>query len=194
MSKTEPTSTNTSAVTQALINVQSLVKPIKPSGESHHGDFITLKQIYDHLKPLWKQEGLAVWQRPISSSAGSCTVQTVICHAESGEQILSEITIPMQRHNDPQAYGAAMTYGCRYSLKCIFGIVEEGDDDNADSSSMTLEKLLREIGNASDYEEAHNIRAQHLERGYLSDKFWARVYDLVYKAKLAAVQGFSQAA
>ncbi|WP_407816960.1 ERF family protein, partial [Staphylococcus aureus] len=74
----------------------------------------------------------------------------------TSEEIVSTITIPMQRQNDPQAYGAAMTYGRRYSLLCLFGMVTE--DDNADSSSYTLEKLLRELSSAANIDELNNIK------------------------------------
>ncbi|TBA16128.1 ERF family protein [Rhizobium ruizarguesonis] len=66
---------------------------------------------------------LAIIQHPVASVSGSCTLETILRHAPTGEEISSLITIPMQRQNDPQEFGAAMTYGRRYSLLCLFGMV-----------------------------------------------------------------------
>ena len=51
-----------------------------------------------------------------------------LVHAESGQFLASLAGIPLSKH-DPQAMGSAITYGRRYSLSAMLGIVTEDDDD-----------------------------------------------------------------
>lgn len=172
---------STALVTEALIAIQAKLDPLKANATSHHGKFANLQGVMELLKPHLVEHKLAIIQRPVASPSGSCTLETILRHAPSGEEISSTITIPMQRQNDPQAYGAAMTYGRRYSLLCLFGMVTE--DDNADSSSYTLEKLLRELSTAANLDELNNIRQRHIEANLLTDRFWGTVYKVLFDRK-----------
>jgi hypothetical protein len=178
---TEPYSCTNSNVTEALIAVQANLAPLRANAKSHHGAFANLQGVMAALQPHLDKHKLAVIQRPVASPTGSCTLETILRHAPTGEEITSTITIPTQRQNDPQAYGAAMTYGRRYSLLCLFGMVTE--DDNADSSSYTLEKLLRELSMAANLDELNNIKQRHLETQLLGDRFWATVYKVLFDRK-----------
>jgi hypothetical protein len=51
----------------------------------------------------------------------------VLSH-ESGEWIQSSLSLPLAKH-DPQGVGSAITYGRRYGLSAIVGIVADVDDD-----------------------------------------------------------------
>lgn len=191
MSKaTEPIAVTNANVTQALIDIQSQLDPLRANATSHHGKFADLAAVRAALQPHLKEAKVAVIQRPIASPSGSCTLETVLRHQPTGEEIVSTITIPMQRQNDPQAFGAAMTYGRRYSLLCIFGLVTE--DDNADSSSYTLEKLLRELSAATGLDDLNNIRQRHVEAQLLGDRFWASVYKILYDKKYHTLAAISQ--
>lgn len=171
----------TANVTEALIAVQASLAPLRANAQSHHGKFANLQGVMSALQPHLDKQKLAIIQKPQSSASGSCTLETILRHAPSGEEISSTITIPTQRQNDPQAYGAAMTYARRYSLLCLFGMVTE--DDNADSSSYTLEKLLRELSTAANLDELNNIRQRHSDAQLLGDRFWATVYKVLYDRK-----------
>lgn len=177
--------TSNSNVTQALIELQSKLAPLRANAESHHGKFANLAGVMAVLQPHLKEVKLAIIQRPIASSQGTCTLETILRHQDSGEEITSTITIPMQRANDPQAFGAAMSYGRRYSLMCLFGLVTE--DDNADAASYTLEKLLRELSAAANIDELHEIKARHADARLLGDRFWAGVYRLVFDRKYSTL-------
>lgn len=185
---TEPITT--SNVTEALIAVQASLEPLRANAVSHHGKFANLQGVMAALQPHLDKQKLAIIQKPQSSASGSCTLETLLRHAPSGEEISSIITIPMQRQNDPQAYGAAMTYARRYSLLCLFGMVTE--DDNADSSSYTLEKLLRELTTAANLDELNNIKQRHFEAQLLGDRFWAGVYKIVYDRKYLTLSRAAQ--
>lgn len=175
-------------VTNALINIQTQLNPLKANATSHHGAFANINQVMAVLQPHLDRERCAIIQIPIASSAGTCTLQTIFRHQPTEEEIVCTITIPMQRQNDPQAFGAAMTYGRRYSLLCLFGMVTE--DDDAASSSYTLEKLLRELSAVSDLNELQPTRDKHYDSGYLRDRFWDNVYKILFDKKynsLAAI-------
>ena len=54
-------------------------------------------------------------------------VETVLAH-ESGEWISGELLLPLTKA-DAQGVGSAITYGRRYGLAAIVGIVADEDDD-----------------------------------------------------------------
>lgn len=62
-------------------------------------------------------------------------VETVLMH-ESGEWISGECYYPIAK-NDAQGVGSAITYGRRYGLQAILGIVAEDDDGNGASHKPT---------------------------------------------------------
>lgn len=172
---------DTREITKALIAIQTKLSPLKANAKSHHGSFANLQQVFNTLQPHLEAQQIAVIQTPIGSSAGTCTLETRLHHQPSGQEIVSTITIPMQRQNDPQAYGAAMTYGRRYSLLCLFGMVTE--DDDGSSASYTLERLLRDIASANDLNELGRIRDEHQRAGAVTDKFWSAVYNIFHARK-----------
>jgi len=178
---TEPSVCTNANVTEALINVQAALAPLKANATSHHGAFANLAGVMDALKPHLERNKLAIIQRPVDSPTGSCKLETILRHQPSGEEIASVITIPMQRQNDPQAFGAAMTYGRRYALLCLFGMVTE--DDNADSASYTLEKLLRELSVCASVDELIAARERHVNAQALNDRFWNTVYKVMFERK-----------
>jgi len=175
-------------VIKALIAVQTKLKPLVANAESHHGKFANLHQVMSTLQPLLEAQKLAVVQMPTGAS-GACSILTRIIHEDKSE-ISSTITIPLQRQNDPQAYGAALTYGRRYALLCMFGMVTS--DDDAASASITLEKLLRELCACTNLDELGKVRGEHGEKGLLQDKFWSRVYTAIHEKMYNALMGMSQ--
>jgi hypothetical protein len=68
---------------------------------------------------------------------------TKLTHAESGQWQSSLMVMPLPK-SDPQGYGSAMTYGRRYSLAAMVGIVSEDDDDgNAATGAVSKRKRER---------------------------------------------------
>lgn len=178
------TTGETGGVISALIAVQKELEPLKANATSHHGKFANLAGVMDALQPLLSKNRLAVVQMPVSNS-GACSLQTRIIHEDKSE-VSSTITIPLQRANDPQAYGAAMTYGRRYALLCMFGMVTE--DDDAASASTSLEKILRELCSATDMNELSQTKARHTESGLLgTNKFWSKIYMTIHDKMYAAL-------
>lgn len=176
-------------VIKAMIAVQAALKPLRANADSHHGKFANLQQVMQTLQKPLEENKLAVIQLPESSGTGLCSLRTRVIHEDRSE-ISSVITIPVQRDRDPQAYGAALSYARRYALLCIFGMVTE--DDNGDSSSTSLEKLLREMVNCATTEELQKLREEHFSKGLLTDKLWNRVWNIVYDKMYDARSGMNQ--
>lgn len=181
--------TQTGLVIAALINVQSELEPLKANADSHHGKFANIVEVMRKLEPLLTKNQLYVLQVPEDRN-GACAIKTRIIHATDGSEVSGTITIPLQRANDPQAYGAAMTYGRRYALLCMFGMVTE--DDDAQSASVSLENLLRELCTATDLNELGAIKARHTEAGHLNNKFWGKIYMTIYEKMYNALQSINQ--
>lgn len=62
------------------------------------------------------------------------TINTILMHA-SGEWISGSMSMPLAK-NDPQGVGSAVSYGRRYGLSAILGIVGKDEDDDANAASM----------------------------------------------------------
>ena len=176
-------------IIKAMIAVQSALEPLKTNAKGQHGDYANLHQVMRTLQPHLDKNKLAVIQVPVSGTSGNCSLLTRIIHEDKSE-ISSTITIPMQRQNDPNAYGAAMTYGRRYALLCMFGLVTE-DDDGA-SASTSLEKLLRELCACTDIDQLGRVKSEHFDKGMLTDKFCNKIYNTIYEKMHGHLSGMNQ--
>lgn len=62
------------------------------------------------------------------------TINTILMHS-SGEWISGSMSMPLAK-NDPQGVGSAVSYGRRYGLSAILGIVGKDEDDDANAASI----------------------------------------------------------
>lgn len=62
------------------------------------------------------------------------TINTVLMHT-SGEWIAGALSMPLAK-SDPQGVGSAVSYGRRYGLSAMLGIVGKDEDDDANAASM----------------------------------------------------------
>jgi hypothetical protein len=126
-------SSSIAKLTQALVKAQVAMRPAKKSSENPY-----FKSNYADLSAVWEvaqqpiaDNGLAVLQ-PISSTPDGriIHVTTILSHV-SGEWISSVLALTPKAENQsvsPQAAGSAITYGRRYALQSMLGIVSEDDD------------------------------------------------------------------
>ena len=126
-------SSSIAKLTQALVKAQVAMRPAKKSSENPY-----FKSNYADLAAVWEvaqqpiaDNGLAVLQ-PISSTPDGriIHVTTILSHV-SGEWISSVFSLTPKAENQsvsPQAAGSAITYGRRYALQSMLGIVSEDDD------------------------------------------------------------------
>lgn len=128
---------------KALCAVQSALRPAikdaaNPFFKSKYAD---LNSVWDSCRGLLSENGLSVTQLNDVSETG-VIVETVLMH-ESGEWISGKMYLPLAKH-DPQGVGSAVTYGRRYGLSAIIGIVSDEDDDGNAASQQRQPKPQRE--------------------------------------------------
>jgi hypothetical protein len=88
--------------------------------------YATLQSIAETAKPILKKHGLAICQT-FETACDGVSIITSLVH-ESGEYITGSLFLKPTK-NDPQGYGSAITYGRRYAMAAILGIVADEDDD-----------------------------------------------------------------
>lgn len=123
---------------KALCNVQKLLKPAakdanNPFFKSKYAD---LNSIWDACRDLLGANGLSVVQTNQITLEG-VIVETVLLHS-SGQFISGELYLPLAKH-DAQGVGSAITYGRRYGLASMLGIVADEDDDGNYASRQNIQ-------------------------------------------------------
>jgi hypothetical protein len=115
-------------ITAALIAAKAKFTPIHKNKINPHFNFkyATLDEILEAIAPALLANNLLLIQ-PTIVKDNSTVLKTILIHAESGEQLESELTIPAIA--DPQKLGAAMTYYRRFSICSLLAIAPDDDDD-----------------------------------------------------------------
>jgi len=128
------TSANVTTIFGALITVQSALQDAKKNAVNPHfkNKYADYASIVGTAKPLLISNGIGFSQTFDDAPAGMVTIITTLMHT-SGEWIQSRLTLPGGA--DPQKYGSAITYGRRYALSAILGMVTD-DDDDANAASL----------------------------------------------------------
>lgn len=112
----------------------------KRTGAKYTFDYAPLEVILHSIRPVLKNNGLAFIQ-----SVSGDALTTMLLHS-SGEWIESD-PLPIRAMEDgPQALGSAITYGRRYGLTSMLGIVTEDDDDGNAAEGNSATKSERGSG------------------------------------------------
>lgn len=121
-------------ITAALVRAQQHIRNVgvDSSGESADGKayrFVSLGKIMAGVRGPLSEQGLVI-SHVIETQVDSVMVRTILLH-ESGERMQTSLWIPVvvDRMNHAQAIGAASTYGRRYGVMALLGIVGDTDDD-----------------------------------------------------------------
>jgi hypothetical protein len=113
---------------KALASFQQEVKPIHKNTNGFNYKYADLSKIFEVINPLLKKHGLGFTQ-PLNGTQ----LKTVLFHIESGEHIESLIDIPqnvkLNKMNDFQVLGSAITYLRRYALSSMLGLITDDDLD-----------------------------------------------------------------
>lgn len=113
---------------KALADFQQEVPAIYEGSTGYGYKYADLKQILDVINPILKKHKLGFTQLLNNSS-----LETIVFHTESGENISSSVEIPqevtLKGMNAFQVLGSAITYYRRYSLSSILGLVTDSDND-----------------------------------------------------------------
>ena len=113
---------------KALANFQQEVPVILKDTSGFNYKYADLPAIFEVINPIMKKNGLGFYQ-----AVNDNKIKTVIFHIESGETIESETNIPqgvqLNKMNDFQVLGSAITYIKRYALSSLLGLVTDKDTD-----------------------------------------------------------------
>lgn len=137
------------AIAAALLKVQQGLDPVHKGKKGYGYSYADLPAVMDSCLEALNKAGVVMVQAPTTTDKQAAAICTRLIHAESGEEIYGVIEVPLgtnAKMSDAQAYGSAMTYGRRYALVSMLGIVTE-DDDGA-----TAGKCLQAVQRA----EPHN--------------------------------------
>lgn len=121
---------------KALCKVQAGLKPALKDSQNPYfkSSYADLNSVWDACRELLTSNGLAVAQMNLPTENG-VIVETMLMHT-SGEWVSGELFLPLAKH-DPQGVGSAVTYGRRYGLAAMVGIVADVDDDGNHASGKT---------------------------------------------------------
>lgn len=125
-------------LSKALIEVQKNLQPAIKDAENPFAKnrYATLNSVMDSCRMALLDNGILLTQYPVPVEGNNLGLVTKLVHAKTGQFQASLAVIPLAKP-DPQAMGSAFTYGRRYALSAMLGIVSEEDDD---SNAASLQK------------------------------------------------------
>src|SRR5574338_1238251 len=130
------------SLAKSLAEVQASLAPAKKDSTNpfFNSTYADLSSVWESCRELLAKHGLSVIQGNSLGANNTVIVETILAH-ESGEWIQSELCMPLAK-NDPQGVGSAITYGRRYGLAAIVGIVADDDDDGNAASAKNGNGIL----------------------------------------------------
>jgi ERF superfamily len=136
-------------ITAALIAAKAKFTPIHKNKINPHFNFkyATLDEILEAIAPALLANNLLLIQ-PTIAKDNLTVLKTILIHAESGEQLESELTIPAIA--DPQKLGAAMTYYRRFSLCSLLAIAPDDDDDGTTAKATATVRTTSSLPSAGE--------------------------------------------
>lgn len=114
---------------KALAAFQQEVPVIHKGTQGYGYSYADLPKIFEVINPLLAKHGLGFTQS-IFTKEGQTHLETVIYHAETGENMASAVAIPyvaLKGMNDYQSFGSGVTYFRRYQLSAALGLVSDTD-------------------------------------------------------------------
>lgn len=129
----------------ALTLVQSSLAPAKRDSTNpfYNSTYADLNSVWESCREILAKNGLCVIQGNSVGTGNTLIVETLLIH-ESGQWVQSELCLPLSKA-DPQGVGSAMTYGRRYGLAAIIGIVADADDDGNAASATNGNGSVRPL-------------------------------------------------
>lgn len=96
--------------------------------------YATLDSVLKSVEPALLRHGLKLVQAVDIHESGAPVLKTTLYH-ESGQSISS--SYPLILNDDPQKFGAAITYARRYSVCAALNITADQDDDAQSAKPAT---------------------------------------------------------
>lgn len=124
ISRSETSAKVSAAYVAASARVKVAIKnAVNPHLKNKYAD---LGAVQDACADALEANHLAVMQCPVPSDDNKLHLETMLIH-ESGEWISAIMVIPLPKQ-DPQGYGATLTYARRYGLAAMMGVTQDDDD------------------------------------------------------------------
>ena len=146
-------------ISKALVKVQAALTPAIKDAKNPFlkTSYASLNSVLESCRQPLRENGLVLVQCPVPApehfGGAFIGLETRLIHAESGEWISSLMVIPLAKP-EPQAMGAAISYGRRYAISAMLGIVSEDDND---CEMRKPESRLQEARSASQSAEPPNL-------------------------------------
>jgi hypothetical protein len=102
-------------------------------GRNYSYTYADLAAIAPVVLPLLAKHGLAFTARPTGGKGAGPLLVGMLIHT-SGQYVTGELPITGRT---PQEIGSSLTYGRRYLLGCLTGVVTDDDDDGALATKAT---------------------------------------------------------
>jgi hypothetical protein len=137
-------SEQTNELSKALSKMQGEMGPAKkdkvnPFFKSSYAD---LPSIWSAIREPLADNGLCVMQDACTLDIG-VSITTRLSHVSGQWVETGPLVVPVAK-NDAQAVGSALSYGKRYSLGAILGVVAEIDDDGNKAVASPEQKISKE--------------------------------------------------
>jgi hypothetical protein len=125
-------------IATALAQAQAAMPALLKDSENPHlkSRYASLAAVLDVVQGPLRDAGLLIYQPPRTERDGSAwlvVVRSYLIHIESGEYIMDELAIPIDKA-DAQGVGRAITYGRRYLLISQCSLAPEDDDGESISN------------------------------------------------------------
>lgn len=120
----------------ALAKAQASLSAAKKSALNPHfkNNYATLQDVWDAAREVLAPNGLSIVQTYEATDGKLMNIRTTLLHA-SGQWIAGVLSMTPQQAS-PQGIASASTYGRRYGLSSILGIVADEDDDGNEASEV----------------------------------------------------------
>lgn len=123
----------------ALLKAQSEMAILSPDSKNPHlrSEYASLAAVLKTCRPALAKHGLVLYQGTYTMLDESPTVvvTSTLVHAESGESIAENLSIPLTKMT-AQEIGSAITYGRRYLAMAQAGLAPDDDDGNDASTGQ----------------------------------------------------------
>ena len=132
-----------SELAKALHKAQGTLAGAKKDATNPHfkSRYADLASVWEAARPALQANGLSVTQTFSGDTGEAVTIETMLLH-NSGQWMASYLTLKPTKA-DPQGIGSAITYGRRYGLSSILGIVADDDDDGNQASHQPAKTPAR---------------------------------------------------
>jgi hypothetical protein len=127
-------------ISKALLNVQKEIKSPNLSAVNpfYRSKYAPLAEFLKETRSVLTKHGLFLFQ-DTGGNGLEVFVQTTIAHESGATYTFSKLFLhPLK--DTPQGMGSAITYGRRYQLASILGIVGEEDDDGNGAEAVKTRK------------------------------------------------------